>query len=184
MKKISKTKIAITYATALYEAALETHAESKVFSDVEKLREVVASDGELVRFMANPMVGDGDKKDVLKQISVKLKWSADTLRCLELISENRRFCDLLPILNEFVHVYYARNNITEVEVDSVKKLSAAQDKKLQSRLEKLLNKKVVISYKIAPELIGGLRIKFGSEMIDDSIVSKLNHLENVMKGVQ
>lgn len=72
----------------------------------------------------------------------------------------------------------------EVEVESVKELSAAQDKKLQANLEKVLGKKVVVSYKIRPELIGGLRIKFGSEMIDNSVISKLNRLENVMKGVQ
>ncbi len=118
------------------------------------------------------------------KISTKLGWSEDTLRCLEIVSENRRFRELPQILSEFVHVYYTRHNVVEVSVESVKKLSAAQDKKLQAQLEKFLNKKIVVSYKIAPELIGGLRIKFGSEMIDNSILSKLNRLENVMKGVQ
>ncbi len=174
----------MTYATALYDAALETKAEAKVFADVEKLRALVAQDDDLLRYMANPMVNESDKKDVLTQISAKLNWSEDTLRCLEIVSENRRFRELPQILSEFVHVYYKRHDIVEVSVESVKKLSAAQDKKLQSQLEKFLNKKIVVSYKIAPELIGGLRIKFGSEMIDNSILSKLNRLENVMKGVQ
>ncbi len=169
MKKNSKTKIAMTYATALYDAAAENKVEAKVFADVEKLSTLVAKD---------------DKKDVLMKISTKLGWSEDTLRCLEIVSENRRFRELPQILSEFVHVYYTRHNVVEVSVESVKKLSAAQDKKLQAQLEKFLNKKIVVSYKIAPELIGGLRIKFGSEMIDNSILSKLNRLENVMKGVQ
>ena len=72
----------------------------------------------------------------------------------------------------------------EVEVETVKQLSATQNKKLQQNLEKMLDKKVVVTYKITPELIGGLRIKFGSEMIDNSLVSKLNRLEIEMKGVQ
>jgi len=184
VKKSSKNKIAVTYASALYDAASEAKAETKVFADVEKLSALLAQDDELLRYMANPMFGDKDKTDVLKQLASKLQWADDTLRCLEIVSENRRFRELPQILNEFVHVYYARHNIAEVVVESVKKLSVAQDKKLQSHLEKFLNKKIVVSYKIAPELIGGLRIKFGSEMIDDSILSKLNHLENVMKGVQ
>ena len=74
--------------------------------------------------------------------------------------------------------------VPEVEVETVKQLSAAQDKKLQQNLEKILSKKVVLAYKITPEIIGGLRIKFGSEMIDNSLASKLNRLEIEMKGVQ
>lgn len=137
-----------------------------------------------MKYLANPIWSDVDKKDVLVQIGSKLKLSAETVSCLDIISNNRRFGALPLILQEFLHVFYRRSGIQEVEVESVKELSAAQDKKLQANLEKVLGKKVVVSYKIRPELIGGLRIKFGSEMIDNSVISKLNRLENVMKGVQ
>ena len=61
---------------------------------------------------------------------------------------------------------------------------AAQDKKLRANLEKMLSRKVVVKYEIKPELLGGLVIKFNSNMIDDSLKSKLNRLELVMKGGQ
>lgn len=184
MKKISKTKIATTYAMALYEAAVETQQTEQVLSDVEKLRQTLAEDDQLVRFLANPMMPVKARNDVLEKTAKALGWSEDTLRCMDIISKNRRFRELPLILAEFMHIYYAKNNIAEVEVESVKALSKTQDGKLKANLEALLNKKVVVAYKTTPELIGGLRIKFGSEMIDNSLVSKLNRLENVMKGVQ
>ena len=82
------------------------------------------------------------------------------------------------------HVYYIRHDIAEVEVGTVRELSAAQDKKLRANLEKMLSRKVVVKYEIKPELLGGLVIKFNSNMIDDSLKSKLNRLELVMKGGQ
>lgn len=184
MKKISKSKIAVTYATALYEAAVETKALDKVWADAGKLRDLLKESDDWVTYLSNPMVADDDKKDVLNKIAQKLKLDKDTLRCLDVVFENGRFANIGAILNEFIHVYYRKNGFAEVEVETVKQLSAAQDKKLQQNLEKILSKKVVLAYKITPEIIGGLRIKFGSEMIDNSLASKLNRLEIEMKGVQ
>lgn len=184
VKKISKSKIASTYANALYEAAEESKALNKVWADAEKLRNLLRENDDWIKYLANPMVADNDKKDVLKKIAQKLKLDEDTLRCLDVVFENGRVTNLGGILDEFVHVYYRRNGYAEIEVETVKQLSAAQDKRLQQNLEKLLSKKVIVAYKIMPEIIGGLRIKFGSEMIDNSLASKLNRLEIEMKGVQ
>ena len=99
-----------------------------------------------------------------------------------MIADNGRFKELPLILEAFGHIYLQRQGIAEVEVETVKKLSAAQDKKLKANLERKLQKQVAVTYKIVPELIGGLKIKFGSEMIDNTLASKLNRLENMMKG--
>ena len=63
-------------------------------------------------------------------------------------------------------------------------LSAAQVKKLEASLEKLLKQKVLVSYLVKPEVLGGLKVKYGSNMIDDTLLGKLNRLEQVMKGGQ
>ena len=62
--------------------------------------------------------------------------------------------------------------------------TSAKKKSLTANLEKMLSKKVVVNYEICPEILGGLIVKFGSSMIDDSIRGKLNRLEIMMKGGQ
>ena len=47
-----------------------------------------------------------------------------------------------------------------------------------------VNKKVLVSYLVKPEIIGGLKVKYGSNMVDDSILGKLNRIEQAMKGGQ
>ena len=182
MKSVSKNKIASVYATALYEAAAQTGNLAAVADDVEKLQKITATDSELERFLANPLYGMDEKLSLLKEVATKLKWNPDTLRCMDIIAENNRFKELALILDAFGHIYLRRLGIAEVEVETVKELSAAQDKKLKENLERRLQKKVTVTYKIVPEIIGGLKIRFGSEMIDNTLVSKLNRLENMMKG--
>ena len=182
MKKVSKTKIASTYANALYEAAMQTKSLSAVAADVDGLKKTATEEPELVKFLANPLYDAEEKKSLLAEVAGKLKWNPDTLRCLDVIADNGRFKELPLILEAFGHIYLQRQGIAEVEVETVKKLSAAQDKKLKANLERKLQKQVAVTYKIVPELIGGLKIKFGSEMIDNTLASKLNRLENMMKG--
>lgn len=182
MKKISKAKIAATYANALYQAAVEKNNLERVFADVRKLLPLVEADPEFAAYMANPLWLDKDKADVLRQVAAKTGMDSETFRCLEVISENRRFAELSEILKAFEHIYYQKKNIIEVEVDSVKPLSAAQDKKLRANLEKSLGRNVAVAYAIKPEILGGLRVRFGSDMIDDTLIHKLNRLEIMMKG--
>ena len=184
MKKDSKTKIASVYAQSLYEAAESKDAVKRVCDDVNVLLKVISEEKDFIKLFSNPLWEADSKKSALRDVAVKLKLSKETLNCLDIVIDNNRCAELKMILENFVHLYYQKQNIAEVEVASVKCLSAAQDKKLVSVLEAKLGKKVVVNYVLNPELLGGLRVKYGSDMIDDSVLGKLNRFEIMMKGGQ
>ena len=184
MKKRSKSKVASIYAIALYEAAAEKKVLEKVKKDVALLLSEISALPDFVKFFANPIIETQIKKDTLKQIAHKLKLDRETLNCLDILAENGRFAEFASILEEFEHYANKCAGIAEVQVKAVKPLNPAQNKKLQAALEKMLNQKVLINYQVCPEILGGLQIKFGSNMIDDTILAKLNRLEHIMKGGQ
>lgn len=182
MKKVSKSRIASTYALALYEGALERNAVNRVFTDTEKLLQALETDKETVKYLANPMWSLESKKEALKEVAEKMDFCAETLNCLDIVTDNNRCADLVAILGDFKHLYYTKNNIVEVEIQTAIELTEVQNKKVRANLEAFLAKEVIINYVIKPEILGGLVIKYGSSMIDDSIIGKLNRLELVMKG--
>ncbi len=182
MKKESKFKIARRYAVAMYEAAEESGDLKKTAADLRLLEEAVSEEPEIAACLANPLWRVQDKKDALKKTAQKLKLADETLKSLCVIADNGRFAELGSILKAFRSLYYEKHNIEEVRVVTVKPLSKQQDEKLRNNLEKLLEKKVVVSYEIKPEILGGLIVSYGSDMVDDSISGKLKQLETVMKG--
>ena len=184
MKKDSKYKLASVYAEALYEAAEEQKALAKVHADVVSLNKEMDIEKNFSKYFSNPLWGVDSKKAALKEISKKLNLSKETQNCLDIIAENNRFPEFELILQKFIKLYYAKQGITEVEVDSALKLSEAQHKKVLSMLEQKLGKKIVVNFRVDPEILGGLRVKYGSTMIDDSVLGKLNRLEIMMKGGQ
>ena len=182
MKKVSKTKIAHVYATALYEASLENNSVGAVKEDVVKLQNLLTDNKDFSDYLENPLWSQQDKYDVLKKTAKLLNLKDETLSCLDVVVENGRISDLNLILNDFEKIYNTKNNVVKVNVETVKKLSASQNNKLKKVMEKMLGKQVVIDYELNPKILGGLRVQCGSKMFDSSLASKLNYLENVMKG--
>jgi len=184
VKKISKSKIISTYANSLYQASVANKKIEKVAKDVDSLQQLIREDSQIVTYLSNQIWQADSKRQAIAEISKKLKLTDEVTSCLDILADNGRMSELYGILDEFKHIYYKQHNIEEVEVLTVKPLSAAQDKKIKTLLEKKLAKKVLVNYTIKPELLGGLVVKYGSSMIDDSIAGKLNRLEIIMKGGQ
>jgi F-type H+-transporting ATPase subunit delta len=64
---------------------------------------------------------------------------------------------------------------------SAKALTKAQSDKLAKTLKASVGSDVIINASVDESLIGGLVVKVGSKMIDTSVKSKLNALQNTMK---
>ena len=68
------------------------------------------------------------------------------------------------------------------EVTSAHALTDAQMQALKDQLKAGIGKDVTISAKVDPSLLGGLIVKVGSRMIDNSLKTKINSLKVAMKG--
>lgn len=181
MKKTSKTQIAQNYATALYDAAVSDNVLETVFNNCQDIEKTL-NNVEHLDILNNPELRFNQKKEILSAIADKLKISKTVENFLITLAENNRFGDLNAIFSRFYQIYYKKQEMMEVLVQSVQPLNAEQQEKLSKNLEKKLKQKLVINYKINPDILGGLVVEIGSNIIDDSIKGKLNRLEQVMKG--
>ena len=145
-------------------------------------QDLLATNNDFSDYLENPLWSQQEKNDVLNKTTKILGLGKEILNCLEVVVENGRIADLKLILNGFEKIYNCKNNIEKINVETVKKLSDKQDAKLKKIMENILGKKVLIDYIINPKILGGLRVQCGSKMFDNSLISKLNYLENVMKG--
>jgi len=71
---------------------------------------------------------------------------------------------------------------TLAEVTSAEKLSAAHVKDLKAALKSSLGRDVQLSTRVDAAILGGLIVKVGSRMIDNSLKTKLDNLKIAMKG--
>jgi F-type H+-transporting ATPase subunit delta len=75
-----------------------------------------------------------------------------------------------------------RGEVT-AEVASAMSLSELQLSAIADQLSRAVGKNVVVRSRVDGNLLGGLVVKIGSRMVDNSLRSKLQRMKLVMKGV-
>ncbi len=184
MAKLSKAKIASSYADSISDLAFEQKLEDKVFNDFKILQKEVAINNDIVKYLTNPFCAIDDKKTFIENVANKFGFCSITQNALEVIVNHNRASCLKEILYDFEKKYYHHKNVVVVDVSSVMDLTIEQNDRLIKNLQKLTKKEVVINYKINPDILGGLLIELNSKLIDDSIKGKLDYIELMMKGAK
>jgi F-type H+-transporting ATPase subunit delta len=98
---------------------------------------------------------------------------AEARNFVQLLVDNRRL-ELAPEMREqFEALKLEREGAVDAEIESAFPLDDAQLAALVADLERRFKRKVTPSVRVAKELIGGVRITVGDEVIDDSVRAKL-----------
>lgn len=172
---MSYGKVAIRYATSFLEASIEKNNLELSASDMEVILNALNSSSLLRRFLENPVVKSDVKKSVLKEIFQKYV-SSDTLRFLEFIVDKNRENALKDIAEKFLELKDEHTGVARVDIKSAFELSNDQKRVLEQKFESLLNKKVVASYKVDENVIGGFIAKVKDTVYDASVAHQLELL--------
>ena len=132
----------------------------------------------------NPIWPAKEKEKLIEAVVQELKLNAPMFNLLKILVENRKIDELELILNQFKKIYNDKQNIAEVDVDTVVELSSQQDKNLKQKLTSIFKKEIIINYHINPQILGGLIIRCGTVQIDSSVKHQLDSLEQLMKGTK
>jgi len=177
------TGIAERYATAIFELAQESKSLPKLESNLTDLANALDDSADLRDLIASPVVSREDQGKAIAAIADKMGLVPDLQNGLALMSRKRRLFVLPQLINQLRAMIAEAKGEMTADVVSATKLSAAQSKKLAETLKKTVGKDVKINATVDESLIGGLVVKVGSKMIDTSIRSRLNSLQNAMKEV-
>ncbi|MFG5384740.1 MULTISPECIES: F0F1 ATP synthase subunit delta [unclassified Yoonia] len=177
------TGIANRYATAVFDLAKEGKAIKALESDVAALEAAMNESADLRTLLTSPLYSREEQSAAVAAIAKKMELSDTTGNVLGLLAAKRRLF-ILPHLVRVLQDRLAeeRGEVT-AEVTTAKALTKAQSDKLAKTLKAQVGKSVTIKETVDESIIGGLIVKVGSKMIDTSIASKLNALQNTMKEV-
>lgn len=101
---------------------------------------------------------------------------------IRLLVENDRV-ELLPEIAELFAIRRAEAEGTiEAEVATAFELSADQQARLREALGKRLERKVTLTCRVDPQLLGGAVVRAGDLVIDGSALGRLNRLANELTG--
>ena len=175
--------IAARYATAVFGLADDQDDIQTLEQNVGILKEALKKSVDLTSLISSPIYSRNQQQTAITAIAKKLELSTAMTNTLSLMATKRRLFVVPTFLVVLSDLIAASKNEVTAEVVSATSLSKEQLDKLAKTLKANFNKDIKISATVDPALIGGMIVKVGSRMIDTTIKSKLNSLQNVMKEV-
>jgi len=178
---IAIAEIAQPYAQALMSVAESKNQTEEFGEDVRSLLNLLQNSSELQGFIGNPFIEPDKKKAVINEV---IGDSNSNLRnFLMLLVDRRRILLLEPICEQYITLLRQKNQTVLAEISSAVPLSQEQEQAIREKVIAMTNaRQVDLETKIDRDLIGGVIIKVGSQVIDASLRSQLRRLSLRLSG--
>lgn len=175
MSKIN-TQVLQPYASALMSLAKSNNLSEQFGNDIRSLLSMLENSEELRQFLANPLIKPDAKKSVIQQITGE-EINPLMRSFLNLLVDKGRILFLEGIGKQYLTQLRELNQTVLAEVTSAVPLSEAQQQTVSEKVQAMTGaRQVEIETKIDADLIGGVVIKVGSQVIDASLRGQLRRL--------
>ncbi|SIO45599.1 ATP synthase F1 subcomplex delta subunit [Rhodovulum sp. ES.010] len=175
--------IAARYATALFEIAKEANALAALEADIDMVEAALAESADFRDLISSPVYSREAQSAAVAALAPKMGLGEMTANTMRLMASKRRLFALPQLVVQLRDLIAREKGEVSAEVVSAKPLSDAQKARLAEALKANAGKDVKINVSVDEGLIGGLVVKLGSKMIDTSVRTRLNALQNTMKEV-
>jgi F-type H+-transporting ATPase subunit delta len=167
-------ELAQVYAHALFEVADEHDVIDDVRDQLSQFAEELDGNRDLQVFLFSPYFSSQEKKDGIR----KIVEDADErfLNFLELLAERHRMPAIFRISRAYDALWREENKLLPVTVTSAIELDEGLVEGLGKQIEEQTGKKVELTSRVDPDVLGGLVLQVGNMVLDASIRNRLEQL--------
>lgn len=174
------TTIARPYAEAVAKLAGERN-RWQAWSDMLASAAAVAADPQVTALAGNPAIAAERVAELIVSVCGN-RLDAEGANFVRLLAENKRFNALPEIASLFEDIKAAQEGTLEARVTTAFELTAEQLVGLVTKLEAKFGKKISASQRVDADLIGGVIIQVGDEVMDASVRGRLQGMAATLKA--
>ena len=169
--------IARPYAEALYKAVGGSDAQA-LNAQMASLA-ALAADEQLRQFADNPKVTATQVFDLIAGIAMSKGLHVDVkvANLLQTVLENGRLAALPEIAAQFQVLVNARSGTSDALIQSAFPIEGEALADLVATMERRFARKLHAQVELAPDLIGGVRVVVGDEVLDTSVKARLEQMK-------
>ncbi len=167
--------VATRYARAVLNVAKATHSIQQAEEDLEAISRLLTTREDLQRTLENPALSRERKLGLIDRLFAD-RARPITLRLLRLLVEKRRESLLGLIYREFVRLREESEGVLRITILAPQELPDDLLKQLIRKLESQTGKRIVYEFSLAPNLLGGIQVRYGDFVLDGSLGGALRRL--------
>lgn len=164
------------YCDALFELANDDEDLNLFKQNLCIVSETFKENKEFLDILEHPTISKADKKDIINTV-FEGKISQNILNFLNLLIDRNRMFAFFAIVHLFNNKFNEKRNIMCVEVVSAIEIDDEIKNKLIRKLESIYQKNVCLDVSTDKNIIAGMILKVGDNVIDGSIKTKLEKMK-------
>ena len=173
------TEVGNVYGESLYELAKEENLTKLIGDQLAVLQQAFRQEPDFIRLLSSPNLTKTERCQILDD-SFRGKVHAYLLNFLKILTEKgymRYFSDCCDAYTEH---YDQDNGILRVDAISAVELTDLQKDKLTQKLSRITGKEIALRCRIDPAVLGGIRLDYDGQRLDDTVSHRLDAIRNVL----
>ena len=180
---VADRAVARRWAEAFVGALEPAGRRDSGLEELKGIAQLYSDSKELRRFLSSPEIGEEQKRRLLGRL-----WGdsvgPETMGLLQLLLKRDRVDHLPDIQQEAVRVSEERIGLVRGIVATAHPISSAETQRLAGAIGGLLGKKVLLERRVEPGLIGGARIRVGTQLVDGTVRGSLNRIREQLRQAE
>jgi F-type H+-transporting ATPase subunit delta len=167
-------EIAAVYARSLFEVAKDQDKLDVVREQLGAFADALGETRELQVFFFSPYFSTQEKEDGLDRAVT----DADpvVVNFLKLLIEKHRMPVLFRVRANYDAMWEEENKLLPVQITSAVELDESIVKQLGDRISEQTGRKVELSSRVEPDILGGIVVQVGNSVLDASVRNRLEQL--------
>ena len=171
------------YGDALFSLALEENKLDALWDEVKTVRQAISENPDFLAVMCHPEMPQEKRLAVMEEI---FGGQSDDLKgFLSVLVRKGRFGEILSVLDYFDEQAKEYKKIGVVQVTTPIPLSDSQKNEVENKLVQVTEYETLeMHYQLDKSLLGGIVIRIGDRILDNSIRSKMDAMSRKLSKVK
>ena len=173
------TEVGNVYGESLYELAKEENLTQEIGSQLKVLQQSFRQEPDFGKLLSSPNLSKAEHCQILDD-SFRGKVNPYLLNFLKILTEKNYIRHFSDCCDAYASHYNLDNDILPVTAVTAVALTAAQADKLSDKLGRITGKHIELHNRIDPSCLGGVRLDYDGQRLDDTVYHRLDAIRNVL----
>ena len=173
------TEVGSVYGESLYELAKDEGITKLIGEQAAVLQQSFQQEPDFIRLLSSPNLTKAERCQILDD-SFRGNVHPYLLNFMKILTEKgymRYFCDCC---DAYTDRYDQDNGILRVNAVTAVALTTEQADKLTQKLSRITGKEIALRTRIDPAVLGGIRLDYDGQRLDDTVSHRLDAIRNVL----
>lgn len=176
------TQAAKVYGESMYELALSEGLSGEILEEMKVIRTLFQENPDYIHLLSEPSIPGKERTDLI-ETAFGNQAERYLVNFLKLLCERNLLREFGGCCEEYLRRYNRDNGIAEAIVTSAVPLTDVQAEALKQKLENLSGKKISLTRKTDPSLLGGVRVELEGKELDGTVKGRLNGLSRKLDSL-